>query len=129
MKPVKPKNVFDSIKSPTVKELVKKPEHKSVQDIFERLSARSTIKGWNGESSKTFESSGWNGTYSKRARDDYDDELDRGRTKKVKNKHAHRRSDKESWQRGYEKNRRSFDNNRNWKSWDGRNNSHKKRKG
>eukprot|EP00116_Pleurobrachia_bachei_P006813 sb/3467075/ len=120
----KPKNVFDSIKSPTnSKQQEKKP--RNVQDVFEKLSVRSTIKSWDGGSSKTFESnksSSWNGN-NKRERDTYDEDLDRGKTKKVKQKH-YRKSDKDAFQRCYEKNRRPHDNHRN--SWDGR--SHKRKK-
>ena len=97
-------------------------------NVFERLGDRNGVKSWSGEDSANLLGNGdWSATVNpnKRARDDYDEELDQGRLKKVKqNKNYQNRDQKLNFQKAHEYNK----NQKRWedrKSWGNQNKSPK----
>lgn len=80
-------------------------------NVFERLGMKAGVKSWTGGNSKNFESDNkvWKsiGNTNKRPRDEYDEGLDQGRVKKVKQqKHNHQNGNgKHEFQRVHEFNK------------------------
>lgn len=121
-------SVFDRLKDA----VEKKPTFSG--NVFERLGKIPGVKSWSGEDSKNFknENDNWQsiGNPHKRIRDEYDEELDQGRVKKVKHhkNNGHYRDQKHDFQKAHEFNK----NQKRWeerKSWNGHYNGKQNGKG
>ena len=120
-------SVFDRLKDAAEK---KAP---SSGNVFERLGMKSGVKSWSGEESKNFkkENESWQsiGNPHKRVRDEYEEELDQGRVKKVKHhKNNHSFREKHDFQKAhdFQKNQKRWEDR---KSWNGHQNGKQSGKG
>ena len=98
----------------------------SAGNVFERLGAKSAVKSWTGEASSNFKNDNetWKSIENpnKRVRDEYDEELDQGKVKKVKHqKDKQNGREKHDFQKAHEYNK----NQKRWEersSWGNRQN-------
>jgi len=108
-------SVFDRLKDAAEK---KTP---SSGNVFERLGMKSGIKSWSGEESKNFKkgTENWKSIENphKRVRDDYEEELDEGRVKKVKQQKNNNFREKHDFQKAHDfnKNQKRWEERKSWK--------------
>jgi hypothetical protein len=107
-------SVFDRLKDVAEKKT-------SSGNVFERLGMKSSVKSWSGEESKNFKKDNENwqsiGNPHKRVRDEYEEELDQGRVKKVKHhKNNHIFRDKHDFQKAhdFQKNQKRWEERKSW---------------
>ena len=100
------------------------PEQKtSSGNVFERLGAKHVVKSWSGETSDNFKNDNecWKSIMNpnKRVRDEYDNELDQGKVKKVKH-HKNKQNGREThdFQKAhdYQKNQKRWEERSSWGS-------------
>ena len=110
--------VFDRLKD------VAEKKSSSSGNVFERLGMKSGVKSWSGEESKNFkkESDSWQsiGNPHKRVRDEYEEELDQGRVKKIKHhKNNNHFREKHDFQKAhdFQKNQKRWEERKSWSGY------------
>ena len=110
--------VFDRLKD------VAEKKNTSSGNVFERLGMKSGVKSWSGEESKNFKKEGdsWQsiGNPHKRVRDEYEEELDQGRVKKIKHhKNNNHFREKHDFQKAhdFQKNQKRWEERKSWSGY------------